>query len=447
MFSQAECVQVLKGKLDPKDFPSLDKMRLYKLEHVLRELIGGQLSDSIKKQYVVNFLHIVNLNLEKINYFDINLFKYLKFNILDTSLFYDKLIFNQSLISKIFNLKKKILIREGKWEEWSKYRKYFTSNNDNWIKESSDRIDHLKSINKKFKDSRLEQIVSISENIHSYIKDNKKVKLTKLEQFHIYYSDNLIQLLDDYVYQIEKEAESIISYNKKYNQEIDVYKQNYVDKLTDIKKYFSNLSYISENKIDHTISRYNRVLSESQMYNNYIKKGDSIKLNLYKKEQKSICFYDTNNIASCDKIYNTSTFVRKYTFITKGKYGVDMKLLSILHNISFNLIDEFNSDSNVTYFETNDDTGVSHCLCIRYENDITLLYLVDRRFIHSDKTGNRYKKIEVKINYNLNDELNELLDQYKTKIESYIDDNVKPKADEILKSKLISAMKDEVTDI
>lgn len=447
MVSQTLCVQVLKGKSDPIEFPSLNKMRLFKLEHTLRDLIEEEQSNVIKKQYIINFLNVVNINLNNINYFDINLFKYLKFKILDTSLFYDKLIFNQSFFSKILKKDKKVLIAKDKWENWSKYRKYFTTSTDNWIKESSERIDHLRSINDKFKDSRLEQIIGISENIHSYIKDNKKVKLTKLEQFHIYYSDNLIQLLDDYVYQIEKEAESIISYNKKYNQEIDDHNQKFIKELFDFKKHFSNLSFVSENDIDHTISRYNRILRETQINNNNYKEINTTELSLYKEERRSVCFYDANNIASHDNIYNSSVFTKEYDIITKSGYGIDKKLLPILPQMTFNLMDNYNLEDNVKYFETNDDIGVSHCVCIREEKDLMFLYLVDRRFIDINEPINRYKKVEIKINYTLNDELNDLLNQYKTKIESYIDDNIKPKADNILKSKLISAMKDEVTDI
>lgn len=91
---------------------------------------------------------------------------------------------------------KKVLNRIDKKDVSDNYPKKETDPYIVILSDSNKRIDKLKIYKNYFNHILLDKIIMQSETVHNIFESNKELKYNKLEQFHYYYTDHLIELLD-----------------------------------------------------------------------------------------------------------------------------------------------------------------------------------------------------------------------------------------------------------
>lgn len=138
------------------------------------------------------------------------------------------------------------------------------------ISDSLERIENLKTIQKSVNSEIVNDVIDYTVAFHDIVV-NKKLKIQKLEQFHMYYTDNFIQLMEDLIKNKEKENINIQIENNKLIEELEL-KRNKIGK---IQKRISKIDNGKKNikEYDKAVSNY--ILGNFDVY--FVKKTLNIK--------------------------------------------------------------------------------------------------------------------------------------------------------------------------
>ena len=196
-----------------------------------------------------------------------------------------------------------------------------------FIKSSTNRINRIRDIQDKFNNKILGDIITITENIHEiFIK--RDLSTYKLEQFHTYYSENLLGILDDYLNKVESDINPKLGEMKSLE-----------DKLNKINKY---IKYIEESLRQILLTEFTiKARPEKASFEAY-------NHTIYSKEKKGVKFSDS--VVFDKKFLEVNNLDISKSIGLSPKF-ISRKIMSkVINKITINIIyTDINSDFSIIF--------------------------------------------------------------------------------------------------
>jgi hypothetical protein len=326
------------------------------------------------------------------------------------------------------------------------------------IKISLQKISKIESFYKKTKLSILKDVVDITQIIHDVIV-KYNIKYQKLSQFHMYYTDHYIPLIEkiiktqdekiDYLKKMESNTQTKIDNCDKrildINNKIKSHKLNEANKS----KYETNIIKLIGSLFDnHVISSSSKKLETKDCWIMGDLKGE-VSINLvndtipsgstYVTEPKKIRFAKVHNHwineSILESIYNNFKdvkYVDSYNHEPIFSFKNGKETIFIIIYTKKNTIDKFIYDKKT---QTNQDIISS------LENEITLIEIEKESHI---KEKNEYKNSQLFVN--LDDKIADVLTKYIDKLKKYHEEiEANPQDTQIERETLSNVMDIEMT--
>lgn len=289
------------------------------------------------------------------------------------------------------------------------------------------RVEELKSINSKYNDSELNEILSITTDINE-IFSNRKMSTHKLEQFHTYYTDSFLDVLRDYTNKIDSDV------NPKLKDLIRL--ENKKEK---------GLKYIEYTQKSLFDSLYNEMAVKVV--------ADKSKL---PDTNLSASYFTDNLLISDDFLEANGLLLDLENSIMVSPKFVSRKILKkVIYSLDLTIVDVSMSNeyrivfkSKGRYWEICDYPGEEYKLVLRETVFAEVEYngVVDFKSRFISNMDNEIEKMRSDI-YSLKEtSIQDIMEEYKMRINKFLDDKRKITVDERLLGNLKTAMELEMSD-
>lgn len=293
---------------------------------------------------------------------------------------------------------------------------------------SRKRLNDLKMYKNFFDIKLVDDIFNQTDVIHEIFNNNDKLTFKKLDQYHYYYTDHLIDLLSKLKTRVDENAGVLKTQLKVVNNKIQTTKKHYENVLTHTNKDVSNIkrqyaSYAS--------------MQLSCIYNCMLDKFNDFR---FKKTHEYIPFNKKQNNEVLNYLIPSDLYIKLTNFDKNNQYNwdgywIDRTLMGRLQKNLFLITYEFSLMSNSSiievfqieetgdYFMYNPQTYiyqfVDYAEIAKYcKDDNTEFFEIKQSLQDLEKSQISVKaKLDDVINLNITPEIKEVLKKYLVKIE------------------------------
>lgn len=197
------------------------------------------------------------------------------------------------------------------------------------LKESSDKLNRLKIYAHYFDFPYITSIYNQSLILHDIFVNNDDLNINKLDQFHMYYTDNLLELLQKIKKSHDEHYTIIVSQVKSYES-----------KIRDLRDFITNIEINDIKDSDNIKARYsqNMIMQLNSIYNCLIDKFEDFRFKSPKQYKNYSSFKNSNLFYQIPSDVFASlvefTYDNNYKY---QEYWIERKLLGKLQKNLFNI--------------------------------------------------------------------------------------------------------------